>query len=132
MTVLPRILVVDYDPKALKKLEDLFCESGYEVETAKDGVAALAAFRRSKPDVILLEAMIPRKHGFEVCQEIKKTPEGKSVPVIIHRPESSTRIVDHAGITHIGINRIGTDSRENVERAIVHKVINIFIIVISR
>ncbi len=83
MTGLPRILLVDYDPRALKKLEDLFTESGYQVETAKDGVAALTAFRQNKPDLVLLEAMIPKKHGFEVCQEIKKTPEGKAIPVII-------------------------------------------------
>ena len=79
----PRILVVDYDPKILGSLEDILAESGYVVETAKDGIAALAAFKQFHPDLVLLEAMIPKKHGFEVCQEIKKSAEGKKIPVII-------------------------------------------------
>jgi CheY-like chemotaxis protein len=79
----PRILVVDYDPKILGSLQDILIENGYAVETAKDGIAALALYRDYRPDLVLLEAMIPKKHGFEVCQEIKKDPEGKSIPVII-------------------------------------------------
>lgn len=83
MPILPRVLIVDYDPKALRTLSDLFTESGYQVDTAKDGPSALAMFRETRPAAVLLEAMIPKKHGFEVCQEIKRTPEGKSTPVII-------------------------------------------------
>lgn len=83
MTNFPKILIVDYDPRALKTLEDMFAESGYQTSVAKDGIAAIASFKEFKPDLILLEAMIPKKHGFEVCQEIKRTPEGKAVPILI-------------------------------------------------
>jgi len=83
MSNTPLILLVDYDPKALRILSDLFTQSGYRVETAKDGVAALATFHERQPDLVLLEAMIPKKHGFEVCQEIKASAAGKRTPVII-------------------------------------------------
>lgn len=79
----PLVLIVDYDPKNLKALTDLFCAHGYSVESVSDGMAAITAFKKNHPDIVLLEAMIPKKHGFEVCQEIKKLPEGKSTPVII-------------------------------------------------
>lgn len=83
MSELPKVLIVDYEPKALKSLSDLLGQSGYAVEVAKDGLTALSLFKESQPDIVLLEAMIPKKHGFEVCQEIKKSPQGKDTPVII-------------------------------------------------
>ena len=43
----------------------------------------MAAFERTKPDLVLVEAMIPKKHGFEVCQDLKKTPQGKRTPILI-------------------------------------------------
>ena len=79
----PRVLLVDYDPKNVQALTDLFRSSGYRVETVSDGLAAITSFKELKPDIVLIEAMIPKKHGFEVCQEIKKTPRGKTTPVIL-------------------------------------------------
>src|SRR6185436_4571525 len=83
MSQIPKVLIVDYEPKALKSLSDLLGQSGYVVEVAKDGIAALSLFKESRPDIVLLEAMIPKKHGVEVCQAIKKSPQGKDTPVII-------------------------------------------------
>jgi CheY-like chemotaxis protein len=83
MSDIPKVLIVDYEPKALKSLGDLLAQSGYVVDVAKDGVTALMMFKEGQPDIVLLEAMIPKKHGFEVCQEIKKSPQGKGTPVII-------------------------------------------------
>jgi len=83
MSQIPKVLIVDYEPKALKSLSDLLGQSGYLVEVAKDGITALSVFKEYRPDIVLLEAMIPKKHGFEVCQEIKKSPKGKDTPVII-------------------------------------------------
>lgn len=77
------ILVVDYDPKNNERTQTLLEGAGYRVHIAKDGVAALEQFRSLEPDLCLIEAMLPKKHGFEVCQEIKKSPEGKQVPVLL-------------------------------------------------
>jgi len=83
MSDLPKVLIVDYEPKSLKSLRDLLSQSGYVVEIARDGITALTLFKEGQPDIVLLEAMIPKKHGFEVCQEIKRSPQGKQTPVII-------------------------------------------------
>lgn len=77
------ILLIDYDPVSISRTTAPLIKAGYQVEVAKDGLSGLAAFERMKPVLVLVEAMLPRKHGFEVCQEIKAKPEGKSTPVLI-------------------------------------------------
>jgi len=78
-----KILLIDYDPASITRTATPLTKAGYQVEVAKDGLAGLAAFERLKPALVLVEAMLPRKHGFEVCQEIKAKPNGKSTPVLI-------------------------------------------------
>lgn len=77
------ILLIDYEPKSIEKVRRPLTGFGYSVEVATDGIAGLEAFHRLKPDLVMIEAMIPKKHGFEVCQEIKKSPQGKRTPIII-------------------------------------------------
>jgi len=77
------ILLIDYEPKSIDKVRRPLTACGYSIEVATDGIAGLEAFHRLKPDLVMIEAMIPKKHGFEVCQEIKKTPQGKRTPIII-------------------------------------------------
>jgi DNA-binding response OmpR family regulator len=77
------ILIIDYEPRSIERARRPLTDAGYRVEVAKDGLAGLAAFKELEPDLVLIEAMIPKKHGFEVCQEIKKTPAGNQTPVII-------------------------------------------------
>lgn len=78
-----KILLVDYDPRSIKQSKELLVKLDCEVEVAIDGIAALNLFPQVKPDLIIIEAMLPKKHGFDVCHEIKKTPQGKKTPVII-------------------------------------------------
>ena len=78
-----KILLIDYDPASIKKTATPLTKAGYHVEVAKDGVAGLELFETLQPDLVLAEAMLPRKHGFEVCQEIKAKADGESTPVLI-------------------------------------------------
>jgi CheY-like chemotaxis protein len=77
------ILLIDYDPRSITRTSGLLVEAGYRVEVAKNGIEGLAAFKRLSPGLVLVEAMLPKKHGFEVCQEIKQSAEGANVPVVI-------------------------------------------------
>jgi len=77
------ILVIDYDPESIESTRKSLLDAGYRVEVAKDGVEGLKAFERVRPDLVLIEPMVPRKHGFQVCQEIKGSPHGRAVPVVI-------------------------------------------------
>jgi TonB family protein len=77
------ILIIDYEPRNVEAASHPLEKAGYKVATAADGVAGMKAFERLNPSLVLIEAMLPKKHGFEVCQEIKKTTHGKRTPVVI-------------------------------------------------
>ena len=66
-----KILVVDDEPNIVLSLEFLMKQAGFQVRTASDGEAALAAVTADTPDLVLLDVMMPRKNGYEVCQEIR-------------------------------------------------------------
>lgn len=77
------ILLIDYDPRSIHKLRNALEGAGYRVEVAKDGEAGIQAFGELQPHLTLVEAMIPKVHGFEVCRRLKQTDHGKDSPVLI-------------------------------------------------
>ena len=78
-----RILIVDDEPNILLSLQFLMKKAGYDVRTATDGEQALAEIARDRPDVVLLDVMMPKLDGFSVCQRVKATPEWQDVRVIM-------------------------------------------------
>jgi len=72
-TARKRILVVDDDPKILKALDQALQNEGYEVFRAADGVEALRLAREAQPDLIVLDIMLPKMDGFEVCAQLRMT-----------------------------------------------------------
>lgn len=77
------VLIVDDEPNILLSLEFLMRKAGYDVRTASDGQKALDEIARKKPDVVLLDVMMPKLDGFTVCQRIKTTPAWQDVRVIM-------------------------------------------------
>jgi len=77
-----KILIVDYDTKSIDSLSKLFEAHKIAVVTAADGVEAYEKFQADEPDLVLLEAMLPRLHGFDLAQKITQDTKGR-VPVII-------------------------------------------------
>jgi putative two-component system response regulator len=77
------ILIADDHDSSLSALEGLLLEEGFEVRTAPDGGAALAEFRRCKPDLLVLDVNMPRMTGFDVCRHIKSDPDTRLMPVIL-------------------------------------------------
>ena len=78
-----KILVVE-DEESLLKLESILLSSkGYEVHGAVDGQAALDAIDKVKPDLVLLDIMLPVIDGFEVCRRIKSNSATKHIPVVM-------------------------------------------------
>ncbi|MDP3824199.1 MAG: response regulator [Burkholderiales bacterium] len=65
------ILIADDEPNILVSLEYLMKREGFAVSLARDGEEALAAIRRDPPALVLLDVMMPKKTGFEVCQEVR-------------------------------------------------------------
>ena len=77
-----KILIIDYEPRGIKQMYEPLHKAGYEVLLAKDGIAGLEVFQKEKPDLVLIEAMFPKRHGFEVCLEMKSSERGNT-PVIV-------------------------------------------------
>jgi len=77
------VLVVDDEPEVALLAQRTLEKAGYAVMTAGDGEAALAEAERSRPDLVLLDAMLPRLHGFEVCLRLRANPRTKHIPVVI-------------------------------------------------
>jgi DNA-binding response OmpR family regulator len=78
-----RILVVDDEPEILKMLEKSLRAEGYEVELARDGREAEQKLKGPPPDLVVLDAMLPHVHGFELCSRIKGDARLRNVPVLM-------------------------------------------------
>ena len=83
MTAPPRILVVDDTPVNLKLLADLLGAKGYGVVTASAGPEALEKVEKERPDLVLLDVMMPGMSGYEVCRKIRESPATAMLPVVM-------------------------------------------------
>jgi len=77
------VLVVDDEPNIALSLEYMMKSQGFEVRVARDGEAALDALRERAPHVMLLDVMLPKRDGYEVCQTVRATPEWNDVRIIM-------------------------------------------------
>ncbi len=78
-----RVLVVEDDPLSLNIVTTFLRAHGYDILVARTGQQALDIFQLDRPDMIVLDVQLPRKNGFEVCFEVKRTEEGKDTPVVL-------------------------------------------------
>jgi len=77
-----RILVVDNEPDLLKIVVFRLKKSGYEILTARDGQEALDLLEKNRPDLILLDLILPRVSGYDVCRRIKADDMLRHIPII--------------------------------------------------
>ena len=78
-----KILIVDDEPNIVLSVEFLMKREGYEVVTANDGQAALDMLPGTRPDLMILDVMMPRKNGFEVCNEVRANPDTAGLPILM-------------------------------------------------
>ncbi len=78
-----RILAVDDSPTILEMIKAILVAGGYDVITAADGQEALNAARSEKPDLILLDVMLPKLDGYRVCRLLKFDQNYKHIPIIM-------------------------------------------------
>ncbi|KAA0686512.1 response regulator transcription factor [Azospirillum brasilense] len=79
----PTILVADDEPSIVLSLQVLLQKAGFAVRIARNGEEALESVAESTPDLILLDAMMPRRDGFDVCQSLRADPAYQSLPIIM-------------------------------------------------
>ena len=78
-----RVLLIDDELGIIKTVGKRLEVAGYDVMTAMDGEDGLSKAQLGRPDVILLDLMLPKKSGFEVCAALKKGPQHQHIPIII-------------------------------------------------
>ncbi|MGA2764915.1 MAG: response regulator transcription factor [Spirochaetia bacterium] len=88
-----RILVAEDDAAILTGLVDLLEGEGFAVETAGDGEAAIARWNEARPDLILLDVMMPEKNGFDVCREVRRRDSHTPVIMLTAKGEEIDKVV---------------------------------------
>jgi CheY-like chemotaxis protein len=89
-----RVLIIDDEPDIVTFLSAVLEENGYASLSAKDGVEGLETLRREKPDLVLLDLMMPKKSGITMFQELRKDPELSHIPVVVVTGVSEVTGVD--------------------------------------
>ena len=77
------ILVADDEPSILLSLQFLLQKAGFEVRLAHNGEDVIQAVEQSTPDLLLLDAMMPQRDGYDVCQTIRADPRWTGLPIIM-------------------------------------------------
>jgi two-component system alkaline phosphatase synthesis response regulator PhoP len=78
-----RVLVVDDDPDFVDAVKSVIEDGGFEVDVAYDGQEGLSKVAQSRPDVIILDVMMPVMNGHEACKKLKADPATAEIPVIL-------------------------------------------------
>lgn len=108
-----RVLVVDDEPDLVRILEFGLKAAGYAVETASDGQEGLKKAREQKPDIILLDLMLPKLDGYKVCRLLKFDERYKHIPIMIL--SARTQEGDQTLAHEMGANRFLTKPYEFAE-----------------
>jgi CheY-like chemotaxis protein len=99
-----KVLVVDDDPVVIRLVKELLKTQGYAVETAKDGIDAMLMVQKNKPDLIILDIMMPELNGYDVLKTLKFQEEYKKIPIILltaREQELDKRISQMMGIDYL-------------------------------
>ena len=78
-----QVLVIDDDPNTVRFLSVLLSENGYDPVTASDGSQGLQKIKEAKPDLIVLDVMMPKKTGFTLFKQLKRDEQYKDIPILM-------------------------------------------------
>ncbi len=96
---MPRILAVDDEPNIVRLIQVNLVRQGYTVETANNGVEALAKIRENRPDLLVSDVMMPEMGGFELLKNVRMDPALSDLPVIMLTAKTQDKDVME-GYTH--------------------------------
>lgn len=77
------VLIVDDDPDLVETVAMMLESKGYEAGKAYDAIEAEAAIKKRRPDVLILDVMMPRKSGYELCRELKANKWTQDIPIVL-------------------------------------------------
>jgi CheY-like chemotaxis protein len=91
-----RVLAVDSDEEARERISTALQEAGFVVQVAADGQEALDGIERFGPDLVLLDVVLPKVDGLEVCRRLRSEPATAEIPIILLTTQSSPQTVQQA------------------------------------
>ena len=77
------VMIVDDDPDLVETVSMMLESKGFEVGKAYDGIEGEEAIKKRQPDVLILDVMMPRKNGYQLCKELKANKDTQGIPVIL-------------------------------------------------
>lgn len=86
-----RVLIAEDEPNIVESLTFILNRSGFEVESVGDGAAALESIQSRRPDVVILDVMLPSMNGFEVMKSVRANDAVKTTPIIILTAKGQSR-----------------------------------------
>ena len=87
-----KVLIVDDEPNIVTSLRFLMKKSGFETSVARDGEEALAEVQRFQPDLVLLDVMMPKRDGFEVCQTLRASGQTRTKIILLTAKGRETEV----------------------------------------
>jgi len=100
-----KILFIEDESALQETFKNLLGKEGYNVLSAFDGQSGLKLAKEEKPDLILLDLILPKVHGFDVLKELKKSSETKEIPVIVltnlENPEHIGKVLELGATTYL-------------------------------
>ncbi len=78
-----KVLVVEDSPPQREMISSLLKDSGLSVTSAGDGIEALEQIQQDRPDIVVLDIVMPRMNGYELCRRLKDNPKTKELPIVM-------------------------------------------------
>lgn len=98
-----KILIIEDDPFLLKLYDEILKSAGYEVDIAEDGDTGKKKIKSSRPDLVLLDIMLPKINGLDLLEEVRSKADTKDIKVIIVTNLASEE--DHARAEKLGVSK---------------------------
>jgi DNA-binding response OmpR family regulator len=108
-----RILLVEDEPNIIEAIRFILSRDGWQVSTHSDGTSAIDAIRRARPDVVVLDVMLPGRSGFDILRDLRAGEETRALPVLMLTAKGQGR--DREQAERYGVTRFMTKPFSNAE-----------------
>jgi len=101
---MPKILIVDDDPASIKLVNGILMNNGFETVSAVDGLDALVKIKNDKPDLVVLDIMMPEINGYDVCYQLRFNNEFEKLPILLltkREQELDARITERVNMEYV-------------------------------
>jgi DNA-binding response OmpR family regulator len=108
-----RVLLIEDEPNIIEAIRFILSRDGWQVDTHSDGATAMATVARRRPDLVILDAMLPNRSGFDILRDIRRGPETADLPVLMLTARSQK--ADRALAERRGVSRFMSKPFSNAE-----------------